>query len=59
MEDKLEQAYHIAAEIVQKFGDTYLPLFERLHKEMQERQGKQDLKNIAIALANRLKANNS
>lgn len=44
----LERAYVIAAEIVQKFGDIYLPLFERLHDEMKKHEAKRDLKLIAL-----------
>ena len=48
----LERAYIIAAEIVQRYGDTYLPIFERLHIEMQKLRQKQDLKDIAMNIAN-------
>ena len=51
--DELERAYTIAAEIVQKFGDTYLPLFERLHMEMQKRQTSLELRSIALGVANK------
>lgn len=49
----LENAYYIAAEIVQKFGEIYLPLFERLHDEMKKHQAKRDLRNIALTVATR------
>jgi len=49
---ELEQAYRQAAVIVAKYGETYLPIFDRLAKEIQKRKTKLDLLEKAIELAN-------
>jgi hypothetical protein len=49
--DKLERAYRIAAEIVAKYGDSYLPVFERLHREMIKVTESQSVRNIALNVA--------
>lgn len=55
--DDLEYAYNIAAEIVRKFGDTYLPLFKRMHTEMQKRSAEHELKKIALSVASKANTN--
>lgn len=52
---QIKKAYYIAAEIVSRFGDPYLPLFKRLHDEVQRINEIQDLKAIAIGV---ISANN-
>ena len=49
----LRQAYKIAAQLVAKDGDKYLPLFERLDKEMQSREKKEKIKAKALEIAQR------
>ena len=53
--NELECAYKIAARIVSNFGDAYLPTFQRLHEELQTRYRQQDLKSIALNIANNSK----
>lgn len=51
----LEELIHyrqIAAKVVALYGDTYLPVFERMHKEVLDRQKNDDLLSIAISIAN-------
>ena len=40
----LREAYHHAASILTTHGDKYLPLFERLDKEIKDRDRKEELK---------------
>ena len=44
-------AYTIAAQIVTAYGEKYLPLFKRLHDEVELKQSQQHLKNIAATIA--------
>jgi hypothetical protein len=53
--EEIEHAYKIAARIVAKFGDAYLHTFQRLHEELQIRYQQQDLKSIALNVAQRSK----
>jgi hypothetical protein len=50
-EKQLLEAYRIAAEIVSRYGDAYLPVFERLHMEVQKLNATSDLKSIALIMA--------
>jgi len=47
----LEKAYKLSAKIVELFGDQYLPLFLRLHGEMQKVSSQLDKKNLALEVA--------
>lgn len=47
-EEALQTAYTIIAGIVAKHGDTYLPIFKRLHEEKELRKANADLKAIAL-----------
>ncbi len=49
--DKLHGANLIAARIVAKYGDAYLPVFNRLHKEVQKQKESEEIKNIALTVA--------
>lgn len=49
----LERQYKIAAKIVEKHGDTYLPIFELFHAEIQKKQAKQGIRDIALAIASK------
>lgn len=40
-----------AARIVTKFGDAYLPIFERALKELKKVEAEGDLKSLAQAMA--------
>lgn len=48
---QLEKMYLIAAEIVQKYGDTYMPAFKRIHEELQIRKELNELKKLACTVA--------
>lgn len=50
-DEDVEKAYKIMATIVRNHGDKYLPVFKRLHDEMETRKAKRDLKNIALQIA--------
>lgn len=47
----LEEAYVTMALIVKQHGEHYLPIFERLHNEITERQKKSDLLSVALSVA--------
>lgn len=49
--NNLSRCYYIAAKVVAEFGDTYLPVFERLHNEIQKHQEKSDIKSLALRVA--------
>ena len=38
--DKIQTAYYQSAEIVALYGEVYIPIFERLEKEYNERKEK-------------------
>lgn len=50
-EDDLDRCYKIMAKVVKKHGDDFLPIFERLHKEIQAREERNKLRNIALKVA--------
>jgi len=52
---QIKKAYHQAAKIVARYGDKYLPIFERLEKEYQNRKDKVKTLNRAIKIAERHK----
>ncbi|MCK9247111.1 MAG: hypothetical protein M0P11_09200 [Anaerolineaceae bacterium] len=39
----LEECYVVMARIVTLYGETYLPIFERLHREREDRMGRKAL----------------
>ncbi|SFA54855.1 hypothetical protein SAMN04488511_11428 [Pedobacter suwonensis] len=46
-----ERACRTAAKLVEKFGDKYLPIFERTYKELKQAQETNSLKSIVIQFA--------
>lgn len=50
-DEKLYHFYHVAAEVVSKYGDAYLPVFKSLHNEMQASNKDAQIKYIALRLA--------
>jgi len=50
-DDMIERTYQIMAVIIRDHGDKYLPIFKRLHEERERRKATQDLKNIALQVA--------
>jgi hypothetical protein len=51
-DEMIEDCYKIAAEVVKKHGEVYLPIFERMHNEREARIKNRDLMQIAIEVAN-------
>lgn len=47
----LLDCYHIVARIVERYGDTYLPIFIRLHKEIENRKEHDRMMGYALAMA--------
>lgn len=50
-DEDLAKAYKIMAKVIRDHGDKYLPVFQRLHEEMETRKSKQGLKDIALQIA--------
>ena len=53
----LRTAYHTAARMVERFGDKYLPIFERLDTEIESHQQQETLRARALKIAQRSKVN--
>jgi len=49
--EQIEKAYKIAARIVAMYGDDYLPVFERMHREVKEYEQKAEMKSLALTEA--------
>ena len=47
----LKEAYTVAAKAVADHGEVYLPIFERLHNEIEERQARDKMLAAAIEIA--------
>ncbi len=47
----LQESYVIMAEIVKVYGEQYLPIFERLHEEIDSRQKKEKLLAAALKVS--------
>lgn len=52
LDNELTQAYKTAAKTVHLFGEKYLPLFQRLHKEVERRSNEKSMKILAMRVAN-------
>ncbi len=50
-DEMLFESYTIMAHIVSAHGDNYLPIFERLHTEVENRKAKKELIDTAIKLS--------
>ena len=50
-DEELEKPYKIIAKIVRDYGDKYLPIFQRIHDEVERRKANQGLKDIALQIA--------
>lgn len=57
--DDLQECYELMAYIVNKHGDDYLPLFERLHEEIEARKEKNNLLEIASKVAGNASKNDT
>ncbi len=51
----IEHAYKIAAKIVAMYGDTYLPVFERMHVELAKQRQDLSIKSLALQVASDVK----
>lgn len=49
--EQLYEVYHIAASVVTKYGDVYIPIFKRLHKEVQKIEEETQIKTLALKIA--------
>lgn len=49
--EELEHAQMIAANVVAIFGDAYLPIFERVLKEIYEYQKRMSVKSLALNIS--------
>ncbi len=47
----LQESYELVAHIVAKHGEVYLPIFERLHTEIEQRKDKDDMLAKARTIA--------
>lgn len=47
----LKDVQKISAEIVKQHGDLYLPVFIRIHEEIEKRKNNQSYKQIALQIA--------
>jgi hypothetical protein len=50
-DDELNRCYRIIACIVRDKGDKYLPIFQRVHDEIESRKANRKLKDIALQAA--------
>lgn len=50
-DEMLEESYLTMAQIVKLYGERYLPIFERLHEEIQSRENKKALLDAALKAA--------
>ncbi|SHG99555.1 hypothetical protein SAMN04488109_2810 [Chryseolinea serpens] len=48
--EELKHAQLIAAKVVAIFGDAYLPIFERVLRELHEHQKALSIKSLAISI---------
>ena len=49
--EQLEYAVKIAARVVSLYGETYLPIFNRLHAELMKAKENEVQKSLALQLA--------
>ena len=52
--ERLLSAYAAMAEIVALHGEAYLPIFERLHNEVEQLERKTDLLELARSISNQV-----
>jgi hypothetical protein len=49
--EQLMKCYHLAASIVSLYGDAYLPIFKRLHDEVEKIKCNENIKTLALTVA--------
>lgn len=52
-DEQLRECYAVMAEVITRYGDSYLPIFERIHKELEVRKERQTLIDEALRLSRR------
>ena len=52
-DEEIYNAYTIAAKVVSTYGDEYLPIFSRLHLEIEKIEQKRKLKVLAEIVMSR------
>ena len=52
-DEQLRECYAVMAEVITRYGDCYLPIFERIHKELETRKERQALLDKALKLSHR------
>lgn len=55
----IEECYQFMALIVDKYGDTYLPIFIRLHKEIEKRKEQDQIRILVSNLAKKCHTNST
>lgn len=51
-DELLKESYIFMAHIVKTYGEQFLPIFERLHSEIESRKEKQSMLDTAMELSN-------
>lgn len=51
--EQLRECYAVMAEVITRYGDLYLPIFERIHRELEARKERQALLDKALKLSHR------
>jgi len=49
--EELHRSYRNAAMIVSRYGDAYLPIFKRLHSEVEKLKAQDEIKSLALSVA--------
>ena len=50
-DELIEECYQIAANVVKRYGDVYLPIFERMHMEREKRIKSRSMLEKALEVA--------
>ncbi|WP_158085392.1 hypothetical protein [Niastella vici] len=48
---EIEHVLKLAAKVVALYGETYLPTFQRVYRELQMAKNNQDQKTLALEIA--------
>lgn len=51
-DELLKESYIFMAHIVKTYGEQFLPIFERLHSELESRKAKRSMLDAAMELSN-------
>jgi len=50
-DELLEECYVYMAFVVKDYGDKFLPIFERLHREREKRKSQKEMLEIALSIS--------